>query len=195
MTRGYTTPRWREPTRGTTPPGTTNTSTSAPSGGGGGSSSPGRTLVAPSGVSFASPSGQPADVGSIVDTSFGLANVSASLTNSKLYRTIAGATVVAAQMPMVTAYRGSVIAMSLSASENKTAGSAVFTAFVNDVATEASITWVDGTAKNQTSFRAGKYPFAVGDSIDVRVTTTSGYTPTTADVEILLYISQNLEAS
>jgi hypothetical protein len=134
-------------------------------------------------------------VRSVIDSCFSQSNLPVSQSASKLYRIVGGGTIVASQIPLVVAYRGSVLALTLSASDNKTAGTAIFTVYVNNAATGASLTWSNSTSSGFASFPAGLYPLSAGDKVDVRVTTNGTYAPTTAEVEILLYLSQNPEVS
>lgn len=193
---GFNVPAWKAPsissTGGTSAPAAGSPSITQPPVGatGSGSQSSGGTSQAPQPTSVEI-------VKSIVDTTFSLVNVAASLPSSQMYRVLAASGVTqATQLSVVTAYRGSILALALSATENKTGGTATFQVFINGVAVSgATLTWVDSTSSNQVSFRAGTYPFSAGDKIDVRITTSAGFTPTTADVEVMLYLSQNPESS
>lgn len=131
----------------------------------------------------------------LVTGEFSLADLPASLTDSKLYRVVAGpAGVTTAQIPIRPAFRGSVVGLALQSTEAKTAGTARFEAFVKG-SEGAFLVWETGTLHGVSTFPAGTYPFAVGDDIDVRVTTTASFTPTSADVEVVVYLAQSSAGS
>lgn len=119
---------------------------------------------------------------------FGIVNVAASLNDSQLYRMIAGSTPQANQIPVVPPARGSVVGLGFRATENKTAGTASFSVFIGNAETTALVQWSTGTNKNQILFAQGTYGFSAGAELSVRMTTNGAFTPTTADVEVILYV-------
>ena len=130
----------------------------------------------------------------LVTEEFSRANVPASLTASKLYRIIAdSAGVTTAQIPVRPPFRGSVVGLALQSTAPRTAGTATFTVYVKGSPT-LSVVW--GLTDHEiTTVAAGRYPFAVGEDIDVRVTTSATFAPTTADVELIVYLAQSSSGS
>ena len=119
---------------------------------------------------------------------FGYSNLTGTTTDTKLYRTIGGATVVAAQIGVVVPFNGSIVAISVVSNEARTAGAPVFTSRV--AGTNAlSVTWSSGTSAYAVA-GPSDHPVLAGNEIDVRVT-TSGFTPTTADVEVAVFLAQS----
>ncbi len=114
-------------------------------------------------------------------TGFGENNLAASLTNSQLYRQVQGDQI---QLPVVVSFDGSVVGISVAASEARTAGTATFEVFINDVATGLTVVLnVTNTQYFYSSQALGLDTFVAGDRIDVRVTTDASWAPVTSDVE------------
>lgn len=91
----------------------------------------------------------------------------------------------------VVPFRGSIVAMTLWSTAAKSAGDATFKVYREGVATTATLSWTTGAAKRHQSFQLGQHVFNAGDALDVRFT-TSGFTPTTADIEVFLYLAQQV---
>ncbi len=87
-----------------------------------------------------------------------------------------------------TPFRGSILGIVISASTNKTAGTATFDVYVNGVPTGASLSWPTSSSSAAVSFNMDSYGFNAGDKVDVRVTTVS-YTPITAIVEATVFVA------
>lgn len=114
-------------------------------------------------------------------------NLAASLTASQLERSLS-ATLDAA-LPVVVTHPGSITGISVASTEARTASTATFEVYKNGVATGLTCV-LDGT---NTTFAFGVQAidldtFAAGDRLDVRVTTTGTWTPTTADVEAVIVV-------
>ncbi len=124
---------------------------------------------------------------------FSAVDLGTGLTASRLYRPIAGASVVAAQVPFVPAFRGYVGALSLSATVAKSAGTATFEVYIADQATGAKLTW-SNVATESTTFQKARYGFSPGQSIDIRVTTDGSFAPTTVDVLVEAWLIATSEA-
>lgn len=124
----------------------------------------------------------------IIEFTYGLADIAINLTNSQLYRIIPSASSIGAQVGAVLPSRGSIIGMTFAASANKTAGTATFTAYVAGTATGATLSWGNSVAAGQTLYAKGTYPFAAGDTLDVRITTDASFAPAASnDVIVMLY--------
>ena len=122
----------------------------------------------------------------VIPFSFGVWDLATGLTDSQLYRAIAGADV---QMPIRPAFRGSIVGMSFQASANKTAGTVVFEGFINGTA-GPSVTWDSGTDHGVGLWAPGTYGFNANDPLDVRITTDSLTPNGSLDVEAILYVVQ-----
>jgi hypothetical protein len=127
----------------------------------------------------------------IVTYQFGFQNLGASASATQLYRALPGAAVTLAQISVHPLFRGSIVGMELNANAAKTAGTATFEAYVDGAASGASISWSSGPAYAFGSFSPGSFEFGAGSAVDVRVTTSSTFLPTTADLELILYIGQS----
>lgn len=128
----------------------------------------------------------------ILPIEFSLVDVGGTVTDSQLYRILGGSGgAIAVQLSYTVPFRGSIVAMSLAATTAKTAGTASFAAFRQGVDTGASLVWATSADSGFQGFQVGQYPFAAGDPLDIRVTTAS-FTPTTADVEVFLYLAQDV---
>jgi hypothetical protein len=131
----------------------------------------------------------------IVPVEFGIVNVAASLAASQLYRVIPGSSVVAAQIGVLLPFRGSVVAMTLLGTENKTAGEATFVVYLDGAATSAELDWATGGPSDSATFAPGDIAFDRGEVLDIRLTTDGAFTPTTADVEVIAYLAQTQSTS
>ena len=85
-------------------------------------------------------------------------------------------------------YPGSVIGLSFESNAAKTAGTVVFTPYIAGVAQVGTLGWNASNSGAVQTFTPGLMVFNSGDSLDVRATTTS-FAPTTADVDVLVYVS------
>jgi hypothetical protein len=128
---------------------------------------------------------------------FSIVDLAASLTASKLYRAVAGSSVVGRQVPHRAVFRGYIAGMSLSADASKSAGVATFEPYVEDVAQgmDAQLAWTTGVDGQVATFEANKFGFSSDDRVDVRVTTDGSFTPTTVDVLVDLYLVASNEAA
>lgn len=114
-----------------------------------------------------------------------------NLASSTQGKRIVGATstTIAAQMP----YSGSVVGLSYLSNAAKTAGTVSFTVYVGaagvtPAATTAATTWTTNNTGDIATWNPGTYTFGAGGSIYPYATVT-GFTPTTADVEVMIYVS------
>lgn len=120
---------------------------------------------------------------------FGEDNLAASLTDSQLYRQVQN---VQTQTPVTAAYNGELVGLSVASSEARTAGTATFEVFINGTGT--GLTTVLDATDTQYAFAvqvAGSDSFSAGDRLDVRVTTDGSWTPTTADVEVTIFVTSD----
>lgn len=129
-----------------------------------------------------------ADVTGIVAYSFGTVNVAASQSNVQLYRMLAGSTAQANQVGVITPFRGSVVAMTLRASEAKTAGVYSVRCYIAGSGSNATLTWSSST-KASRAFVRGDIAFAENVELDLRYTTDAAFLPVTTDVEVILYVA------
>jgi len=104
----------------------------------------------------------------------------------------------AAALSLVAPYRGSIVAITHSASANKTAGTCTFTPRLG--AGTTSLTkikeghaWNNGTANGSTAFSPGTHGFNKGDVLDIVYDTDAAYTSSGAAVEVTIwvYVDQN----
>jgi hypothetical protein len=94
----------------------------------------------------------------------------------------------AAALSIPMPYKGSVVALALEADTAKTAGAANFTVRKNGTSTSAAFFWANNQRQN-TQFSNGQITFARNDYLDVTYTTGSTYAPTTAKVEVTVYLA------
>lgn len=100
----------------------------------------------------------------------------------------------AAAIPVVMPYRGSVVAVVLSANANKTAGTAVFEIRKNGtklstLGVSAALSWDNSIQRKTVRFAKSTYGFAKDDYLDVVFTTNGTYAPTTTIAEITVYVT------
>jgi len=141
--------------------------------------------------------GVPVVASGIVVARFGLIDVATGLTNSQLYATVASGTPSGRQYSFVCPFRGSVAAITALTDANKTAGTMTLKVFKNGTDTGESLSFPNGVSKANKAFTAGAIPFVAGDTLDVRVTTSS-LTPASSldlDVALFLALSQDLASS
>lgn len=128
----------------------------------------------------------------ILPIEFSLQDVPGTDASEQMYRIIgASGSVIGAQLSYTVPFKGSIVAMGLTSTEAKTAGTATFKAFREGIDTGAALVWATSSTKGFQAFQLGQFSFNAGDSLDVRVTTSS-FTPTTADVEAFLYLAQEV---
>jgi hypothetical protein len=121
---------------------------------------------------------------------FGIQNLGASASATRLYRAYPGAALTTVQRGFRPLFRGWVVGMELNANAAKTAGTAEFEAYVDGAASDATLIWSTGSSWAIGSFAPGQREFAAHAELDVRVTTDSAFQPTTADLELILYVAQ-----
>jgi hypothetical protein len=94
-----------------------------------------------------------------------------------------------AQIPVVLDRAGSVVGISVACTEARTAGTATFTVFHNGATTGFGVT-IDATNPqyNSATQASGLDTFAANGRLDVRVTTTALWAPTSADCEATITV-------
>ena len=115
-------------------------------------------------------------------------NLAASLTDDQLERY--DGTASGHQESIVVPYAGSAVAISVASNEARSAGTATFEVFINDVA--SGLTAVLDATDTQYAFgtqAVGTDALAAGDRVDVHVTTDGTWAPTTADVEATIFVA------
>lgn len=107
-------------------------------------------------------------------------NVAASQTDVQLTRFAAGTKPNVWIAPRV----GSVVAFWVKSNEARTAGTLTIELFKNgtQLGTEAITLNATQTIFNVNYVKAGVLPFKAADELDLRITTTGSWTPTTADI-------------
>lgn len=117
---------------------------------------------------------------------FSIQNLGANVSATKLYRPVANASsVVGSQLSVPLPARGSVVGLTVSSSATLTGGTATFTIHINDSST-SGVEWSTGTTTFE-AFSPEQYPFSQGDILDCKVT-TANFSPTSADVEVTVYV-------
>lgn len=141
-------------------------------------------------IVLATQGGSGASVDRVLITGFGTENLTSSLTNLQLTR-FAGVVGAGAghNIPAVMPRAGSITAISVGGNAARSGGTATFEVWKNGVATGLTVV-IDAT-NTQYFFAtqaAGTDTFVAGDRLDVRVTTTAAWAPTTgewiSDVEV-----------
>jgi len=90
-------------------------------------------------------------------------------------------------------FRGSIVAITLSSTGTKAGGTATFQVRKNGAAiSNALLTWPNA-ARASVRFVKGTLGFVRDDRLDVTFTTSSGYTPTTSIVEVIIWATQDSE--
>lgn len=128
---------------------------------------------------------------SIIPVEFGIVNVTASLSASRLYRMNPGSTSQANQVGVTMPYRGSVAAISFTSNAAKSAGTCSFTVYIDGAATTATATWTTGDTEGYANISSDIASFTAGQIVDVRVTTDGSMSPTTNDVIVTLFLLLN----
>lgn len=119
---------------------------------------------------------------------FGRLNLAAGLTNDKLFRPLPGLSG-GIDLPVVMDRAGSILGISVAANAARSAGSATFEVWKNAVAT--GLTAVLNAATPQFTWATQAVDadtFVAGDRLDVRVTTTGDWAPTTTEVEAVITV-------
>lgn len=171
-----------------------------PAGGGGAITSAAPQQAVTSTVSPSAPSAAPVTQAvqqlvklprGILDVEFSLQNVSASLTDSQLYRVIAdGAGAQGYQVGFVAPFKGSLVALTVIATAAISAGSLTLTFFRNSTTTGSSLGWRSGASAYNT-IAPRTVEFSPGDILDLRITTDGSFAPTTTDIECFAYLAQD----
>jgi hypothetical protein len=86
--------------------------------------------------------------------------------------------------------RGSIVGMSLRTNSNRAGGTCTATAYIGGSVTTAAVA-LNGSSLTVTAanYLPGTYKFTASEPIQVKVTTDSGWLPTTADIQVDLIIS------
>ncbi len=114
---------------------------------------------------------------------FNRINVAANLTDNQIE--LAGQTTLGALAAgWVSARDGSITAIATMLSAAAAGDTLTVTVFLNGVATAAVQAMTVGAVSRSTAFVAGTIPYAIADTIDVRITTPAGWTATTADLTV-----------
>jgi len=114
--------------------------------------------------------------------SFGFADLVADVQGT---REVAGNQVaLGVQMP----YPGSVVAVGFRSSAAKTAGTVSFTVWIAGQASDAIAVWDTISLGDVARFTPGLIVFEAGDEL-YPYATLDGFAPTTADVEVIVYVS------
>ncbi len=115
---------------------------------------------------------------------WGQSDVAASQTAVTLSRAAAW------EQSLIMTRDGSVTALEVAVTEARTAGDLTVTVYVNGTATEMSVTInAEDDQFNEEIAAIGEYEFSAGDAITLRLTTTSAWAPTTADLQCRLLIA------
>lgn len=122
----------------------------------------------------------------VIACQFAFVDLAASQTALQATRNIGGTNAV---IGLRAPYPGSVVGLAFESNAVKSGGTATFVTYIAGVAQSASLGWSVANSGDVATFSPGIYPFNRGDLIDVRVTTTSAFAPSTADVDIMVYIS------
>jgi hypothetical protein len=118
---------------------------------------------------------------------FGDKDVASNLTNVQLFRVVSDEML--ASLPVVMDRAGSVVGLSVACTEARTAGSATFTVFHNGATTGFGVTINATNSQFASATQAsGTDTFAANGRLDVRVTTTAAWTPTSSDCEAVITV-------
>ncbi len=116
---------------------------------------------------------------------WGQANVSQSQTNVTLQRY--GASVHA---PLILPFAGSITSLMVSTTAARTNGSLTVTVYVAGAATALAATIDDvNTLTVEERAQVGEYTYEAGEQVTLRITTTSNWTPTSADVLVAIEVA------
>jgi hypothetical protein len=170
---GVTIPKWRAPSVGS---GAKAGATSG--GGGGGRGGGGGGGFTQGGIEVAN---------GVIPLVFGYNDIPSALTASRCYRQMPGSVATFVQQGMWLPYAGQIMGMMLGASAPLVSGYVAAEAYVGGYATGAILRWA---SSNHATLQLPPtaYSFAADTEIDVRLT-SSGFSPTTADVEVILIVS------
>ncbi|MDP3665814.1 MAG: hypothetical protein Q8R50_03970, partial [Sediminibacterium sp.] len=119
---------------------------------------------------------------------WGRTNLAASVTNSQLIFSIAGVAQIAAGSRIAMPNAGIITGVMVSGSAARTAGTATFTVFNNGVATAVTGV-IDVTNSQFVASTGGTATFVAGDILDLRVTTTATWAPTTAEWGAMIVVA------
>lgn len=121
---------------------------------------------------------------------FGYQNVTTSLSADKMYTAWPGAAATLIQAGEVMLFRGDILGITLRSNARKSAGTARFEIYVNDAASGAFLDWSDNELRDVARFASGRYSFPAEAELDVRITTSSAFAPTTVDLGVIVFVSQ-----
>jgi hypothetical protein len=109
------------------------------------------------------------------------------VTNAQLFRVVSDELL--APLPVVMDRAGSVVGLSVACTEARTGGTATFTVFHNGATTGFSVTLdATNTRYNSATQASGLDTFVANGRLDVRVTTSSSWTPTSNDCEAVITV-------
>lgn len=159
-----------------------------------------REPILPSGSGTSVSSGSPSSSasgglpGGIFPIEFSFVNLTGTGGPTQMQRVLAlsGGTPQSTAISFTAPFKGFIVALTLASTAAKSAGSATFNVYREAAAvTNCKLTWATNADSAIQTFQLGQFPFSAGDSLDVRFTTSS-FTPTTADVEVFLYLQQQV---
>ena len=119
---------------------------------------------------------------SAVPYTFAFENLAASVQGTRPIGTTSAT--IGARMP----YAGTVTAITYTSNTELTAGSVLFTVYINSVASQATATWSSLNTGAVVTFNPGQVVFDA-EALIYPYATLSAFTPTTADVEVTIYVS------
>lgn len=137
--------------------------------------------------------------GQLVHLVFEQADVAASqsavaLATSEVRDTAAGASDQNASVGYCIPFGYELIAISVTSSAARTAGTLTVDATIGGTASGLQAVLNATTTNNAYATVArGTYPGAAGDKVGVKITTASGWTPTTADITVSVWCLQYLD--
>lgn len=96
---------------------------------------------------------------------------------------------VVGQVGVQMLFSGSIVGIAYRSNAAKTAGTATFWPYIDATVQTNGLSWTDNLTMDYLTFPEGQVPFAAGEELDVRVTTSSSYAPATSEVGVLLYVT------
>jgi hypothetical protein len=116
-------------------------------------------------------------------------NMAANLTNSQIFFVVGAAAQNAAGSRIKMPYDGKVVGMAVSGSAARTGGTATFHVFKggSDIGTSSDVL-INGTNTQLHYSTGGTDTFVAGDILDVRVTTSGTWAPTTAEWTATVFV-------
>lgn len=116
---------------------------------------------------------------------FSRANIAANLTASQL--AVSGGTNV---KKVIADRAGSVVGIAIAASINAAGATLTAHVYVNGADTLFHLDLTAGNSKAFATAANGTYTYVAGDVIDVRIDTPSGWTSTTLEAEVRLFVQE-----